>query len=218
MFHFCPACSGTPRDLDVDHDAGTVTCSVCGDTRAYEAAPLFVVTGAPGVGKTTVYRAVVGTVPAVVVEPDLFWLEGTGDVREAWRTLPDESRRAFHLLQYAELARSGRPVAAFGAALGDPEVVERLPESDYFPRIEYLALVCDPDEQARRLRTRDGWAEAAAAGEEWADVEAGQRLNGQFRRLAAEQDGYEAIDTTDTTITETAEAVRGWLRERAATG
>ena len=218
MFHFCPACSGTPREVEVDHDAGTVTCSVCGDTREYEAAPLFVVTGAPGVGKTTVYREIVGTVPAVVVEPDLYWLEGTGEIREAWRALPDESRRAFHLLQYAELARSGRPVAAFGTALGDPANVERLPEGDYFPRIEYLALVCDPDEVARRIRGRDGWAEAAAAGEKWADVEAGRRLNERFRTIATERDGYEKIDTTDATIAETVEAVRGWLGERTASG
>ncbi|WP_049902763.1 AAA family ATPase [Halococcus agarilyticus] len=218
MFHFCPACSGTPRDVAIDHDAGTVTCPVCGDTRRYEAAPLFVVTGAPGVGKTTIYREIVGTVPAVVVEPDLYWLEGTGEIREAWRVLPEEARRAFHLLQYAELARSGRPVVAFGAALGDPEVVEELPEADYFPRIEYLALVCDPDDQARRLRGRDGWAEAAAADEEWADVEAGRRMNERFRRFAAEHDDYEAIDTTDATVPETIEAVRGWLRERTTSG
>ena len=48
MFHFCPACSGTPSDVTVDHDAGIVTYPVCGDTRPYEAAPPFVVTGAPG--------------------------------------------------------------------------------------------------------------------------------------------------------------------------
>ena len=214
MFHFCPTCSGTPRDVDIDHDAGTVTCPVCGDTRPYEAAPLFVVTGAPGVGKTTVYREIVGTVPAIVVEPDLYWLEGTGDIQDAWRPLPDESRRAFHLLQYAEIARSGRPVVAFGAALGDPEEIERLPESEYFPRIEYLALVCDPDDQARRLRGRDGWKEAATAGEKWADIEAGRRLNERFRMLATERNGYETVDTTDTTVAETTETVRRWLRER----
>lgn len=111
MFHFCPSRSATRRDLSVDHDHGTVTCPACGESRGFRSEPLLVITGASGVGKTTTYREVVGTVPAVLVEPDLYWLEPRGEVCEAWRGLYDVDRRAFHLLQFATIARSGRPVA-----------------------------------------------------------------------------------------------------------
>lgn len=214
MFTFCPDCSATRRDVRIDHEAGTVTCPACGSTREYDSQPLLVVTGASGVGKTTVYREVVGTVDAVVVESDLYWLEPRGDVEAAWRTVPDESRYAFHLLQYASIAQSGRPVVAFGSGLGDAERTERLDEADYFPRIEYLALVCETDEQARRLRDRPGWAEAAEAGEPWADIEAQSAANERFRTLADRRDDFEAFDTTAATVDETVDAVSGWIRSR----
>lgn len=214
MFTFCPACSATRRDVAVDHDAGTVTCPACGSTRAYDSHPLLVVTGASGVGKTTVYREVVGTVDAVVVESDLYWLEPRGDVEAAWRTVPEEFRHAFHLLQYASLAQSGRPVVAFGSGLGDVERTEQLDEAGYFSRIEYLALVCDVDEQARRLRARSSWADAAEAGEPWADVDAQTAANERFQTLAASRDDYEAVDTTDATVEETVNAVSSWIRPR----
>ena len=212
MFHFCPNCWATRRDLDVDHEDGTVTCPACGESRGFRSEPLLVITGASGVGKTTIYREVVGTVPAVLVEPDLYWLEPRGEVCEAWRGLDDVDRRAFHLLQYATIMRSGRPVVAVGAALGDPGAVERLPEADYFPAIHYLALVCDPDEQARRIRARPGWADVDD--EPWADVERQQAADARYRELAEEDDDFETVDTTEATVEETVEAVRSWIRER----
>lgn len=212
MFHFCPSCSATCRALDVDHDDETVTCPACGESREFRSEPLLVVTGASGVGKTTVYREVVGTVPAVLVEPDLYWLEPRGEVSEAWRELDDDDRRAFHLLQYATIARSGRPVVAVGAALGDSAAVEPLPEADYFPAIHYLALVCDPDEQARRIRARPGWADVDD--EPWADVELQQAADARYRELAGAYDDYETFDTTAATVDETVDAVRSWIRDR----
>lgn len=198
----------------MDHEAGTVTCPACGSTREYDSRPLLVVTGASAVGKTSVYREVVGTVDAVVVESDLYWLEPRGDVAEAWRTVPDESRYAFHLLQYANIAQSGRPVVAFGSGLGDAERIATLDEADYFSRLEYLALVCDTDEQARRIRARPDWADAAEAGEPWADIETQMAANERFQTLAARRDDYEAFDTTDATVDETVSAVRAWIRPR----
>ncbi|WP_255149849.1 ATP-binding protein [Halorarius halobius] len=214
MFTFCPDCSATRRDVSVDHDAGTVTCPACGATRQYESQPLLVVTGASAVGKTTAYREVVGTVDAVVVESDLYWLEPRGDVATAWRSVPDESRHGFHLLRYASLGQSGRPVVAFGSALGDAERTESLAEADYFPCIEYLALVCDPDEQARRIRARPGWDGAADSGEPWADVDAQTAANERFRRLADDRADYDSFDNTDATVDETVTAVGDWIRRR----
>ena len=214
MFTFCPGCSATRRDVRIDHDAGTVTCPACGSTRAYDSHPLLVVTGASGVGKTTVYREIVGSVDAVVVESDLYWLEPRGDVEVAWRTVPDESRYAFHLLQYASIAQSGRPVVAFGSGLGDAERTDRLDEADYFSRIEYLALVCETDEQAQRLRDRPGWETAAEADEPWADIDAQVAATERFQSLAAARDDYGVVDTTDATVEETVSAVRSWIRSR----
>lgn len=214
MFTFCPTCSATRRDVEVDHDEGVVTCPTCGSSRPYESRPLLVVTGASAVGKTTTYREVVGSLDAVAVESDLYWLEPRGAVCEAWRTVPDDSRYAFHLLQYAHLAQSGRPVVAFGSGLGNADVVESLAEADYFPRIAYLALVCDADEHARRIRARPGWAAAAEADEPWADIEAQTAANERFEALAAGSDDYETFDTTDASVEETVAAIRSWIDAR----
>lgn len=213
MFTFCPTCSATRWDVRVDHAVGTVTCPACGATRPFRSEPLLIVTGASGAGKTTVYRELVGSVDAVVLESDLFWLEPRGDVSAAWRGLPDESRYAFHLLEYATVAQSGRPMVAFGSGLGDPDHVESLDEADYFSRIERLALVCDEEVQARRIRDRPGWQRAADADEPWADLDRQTAANERFRALGATRDGYQSTDTTDATLEETVEHVRGWIRD-----
>lgn len=211
MFVFCPACSAQRADVAVDHDDGTVTCPACGDTRPYDSEPLLVVTGSSCVGKTTTYREVQGTVDAVTFESDLFWMEPRGEVSTAWREVPDESRYAFVFLLCADVAQSGRPVVLFGSGVGDPDRTPAGPERDYFSRVEHIALTCDPDVLAERIRSRPGFDQAETP---WADVDRQLAANERFREAAAVRDDYDAVDTTDSTPAETAAAVRDWIERR----
>lgn len=211
MFVFCPDCSAQRADVAIDHGAGTVTCPACGATRPYRSEPLLVVTGASCVGKTTTYREIQGTVDAVVFESDLFWLEPRGDVSTTWRAVADPARYAFVFLLCADVAQSGRPVVLFGSGVGDPERSPDGPERDYFARIEHLALTCDPDVLAERIRSRPGFDDAETP---WADVDRQLAANERFREAARSRDDYDAVDTTDATPAETVTAVRDWLTAR----
>jgi len=92
--------------------------------------------------------------------------------------------------------------------MGVPDNVEGLASRRYFSTSHYLALVCDEDTQAERLRRRPGWE---IDGGYWADIDTQVEFNQWFKRNA-EQKGIHLLDTTDATVAQTAEHVIEWLR------
>ena len=53
-----------------------------------------------------------------------------------------------------DIALSGRPVVLFGAGFAVPHNVEPLPERVAFSSVHFLALTCDDDVLAARIRSR----------------------------------------------------------------
>ncbi|MBO5256203.1 MAG: AAA family ATPase, partial [Clostridia bacterium] len=102
--------------------------------------PLFIVTGASGVGKSTtceeLFKNEAGK-PYLVLESDLLWDEDLYDT-------PEDNYRAFRSIWMhicANVSQCGKPVVLCGCAL--PEQFESLPEREFFTEIHYLAVVCD---------------------------------------------------------------------------
>jgi hypothetical protein len=104
------------------------------------------------------------------------------------------------------IQQSGRSVILTGQA--NPEQLARCAESRYFSEINFLALVCTPDEQRRRLLARPSWR-GASDESQLAPLLA---YNQWFIDHAQEQE-IALVDTTNVTIKQTVEQVRVWLDE-----
>lgn len=125
-------------------------------TRANEGDPkLVVVCGLPGVGKTTVARAVVDRLDAVHVRTDVVRKE----ILEDPQYTDEEKRRVYEAVfdRAREALESGRPVVVDGT-FSKPAYRERSLEMAAEAGVPYrlLKVECDRDVVEERIRDRDG--------------------------------------------------------------
>jgi hypothetical protein len=164
--------------------------------------PLFAVSGATGVGKTTSTARLPELVPEVLrLDGDLLWRQEYFD--------DPESIGLFHatwLNVAAAVAENGHSLVYCGVVM--PSSWEPLPEREQIGEIHYLALVCDPELHEERLRGRGPGSE---------DHRFPNFLshNRWLRENARTTDPpMHVIDTTHQTPDETTDAVAAWIRER----
>lgn len=178
-------------------------CPNCGHRRPFRRLPLFCVSGPSGTGKSTVARLLVDALAEryVVVEQDVLWQSGLRDDEPDHRTF-----RAAWLRMAAMIHQSGRPVVLCGTVV--PPEFEPLPERALFERIVYVALTCDDDVLAERLRHRPAWRE-------WDEPRIAEMLDYQAWIRAEAQAMHPPItllDTTDVPVEQTAADLVAWLR------
>jgi len=207
----CPACGAHDVGMAVDSDSGSnggnatederrLVCPECGASKPFVSPPLCIVTGAAGTGKSTVRSELRWEIDAVLLEDDPLWFE-------SFEGMTEPEFNDYVLSLCAEVAQSGVQPVLFTTGMGVPENVEGLDARQYFGESHYLALVCDDETQAERLRARPDWDDDE---DDWADVERQVEFN-QWFRSEAEDEGVELLDTTDATVAETVTAVREWL-------
>jgi adenylate kinase family enzyme len=151
MFNVCPKCGEYHADKIIVPEGAYAVCPSCGYQHKFIRLPLFVLTGASGVGKTTTCLSLAATVKDfVVMESDILWRDEFNqpatdyrDYRETW------------LRVCKNISQAGTPVILCGA--GVPAQFEECVERRYFSDIHYLALVCDDEVLASRLRSRPAW-------------------------------------------------------------
>jgi hypothetical protein len=164
--------------------------------------PLFAVSGATGVGKTTATSGLPHLVPEIIrLDGDLLW---SNDYFED----PESIARFYGtwLRLAAAISENGRSMVFCGAV--SPDHWESLPERALVGEVHYLALVCEPEVHERRLRSRGPGSQ---------DHRFGDFLN--HNRWLREHAGtttppMEVIDSTRQVPAETAEAIAAWVRER----
>lgn len=134
---------------------------------------LLVITGASGVGKSSVYRGLLAKATAqtdyVVLESDLLWNEDTIQLYDG----TEENRRKYWdlwLLIAITLVQMERPVVLEGYV--QPEWLEQSIYRDHFSRIQYLSLICTEDQlrynlQVNRGITSTDWLESAVTANRW---------------------------------------------------
>jgi predicted kinase len=125
-----------------------------------------VVTGAAGVGKSTLCGRLAGTIPGAVlfdtdvIAEDLVSVTSPNrDYAAFWRSMT----RLGH-----ELAQNNLAVVYFSTMLPDQLLVN----SDvlgYFDSVQFLCLTCPPDVVRARLARRDGGGAVAARIQVWVD-------------------------------------------------
>jgi hypothetical protein len=167
--------------------------------------PLLLVGGPAGAGKSTVRTALLGTINEVVaMESDLLWRSDYEHDNVGFRRL--------WLRLAADVGRSGRPVAVFGAGFAVPHNVEPLPERASFSGVHYLALTCAEDVLVARIRARELPRRTDDAHvKEHVDFNAWLRTN-----AATTVPPVTLIDTTHAGIDETAASVAAWIRTSLA--
>jgi hypothetical protein len=153
MFNVCYGCGIYLADKIIDSAGPYAVCPECGHRHPFTRQPLFTVGGASGTGKSALLQALsTHPQPAVCLETDILWRPEFARPDEGYRDFFETWLRMAKNIGWAD-----RPVALFGAGFAVAENLEACVERRYFGPLHILALVCDDDVLARRLRERPAW-------------------------------------------------------------
>ncbi|MFN2136383.1 MAG: AAA family ATPase [Candidatus Promineifilaceae bacterium] len=204
MINTCRRCGAYVVEKRIDPAGPYAICPACGEQHRFRQLPLLLVCGPSGGGKTTTLYSLLGRMTAVVLlEGDLLW-------RDPFNS-PDDNYRDFFdtwLRLAKNINQAGRPVVLFNAGAIPPNI-ESCAERRYFSESHYLALVCDDDVLAARLRARPTWR---ASGDE-TFITAQITFNQWLRTEGPLADpAVTLLDTTTAAEAETATAVASWIR------
>ncbi len=207
MFNTCYECGLYRADKVIDPAGPLALCPECGFAHPFVKQPLFLVGGASGAGKSALCRSLTGVLDEVVIlDADILW-------RPEFDTPEDNYRDLFETwLRLAKnIGQSGRPVLIFGGGFAVPGNVEPCIERRYFDDIHYLALVCDDDELAARLRQRP--AERGSGGDAFiADHQAFNR----WLKAYADEPPLRRVDTSELDEGRAGQEIAAWVRRSLA--
>lgn len=195
----CSACGAWTKPV-VDHEEKTACCTECGHIEPRRFGPLFIVTGASGVGKTAVVPELQRLLPDWdVFETDILWDSG-GD----WSMVKCNWLRIAH-----SLMQSRRPVILCGSI--KPADLNQCETRPFFTTIYYLALHCEDTTLAERLRARSawrGWTEELVAKHQEFQQWFLDHATSEFEPPLA------LVDTTSISVEESACRIRDWALGR----
>src|SRR5947208_8551387 len=151
MFNVCSNCGEYRADKTIVPGGVYAICPNCRFRYEFVRLPLFILTGASGVGKSTVCLALAAKMKDVVVmESDILWRAEFNQPETDYR----EYRETW-LRVCKNISQAGKPVVLCG--VGEPTQFEQCLERRYFSELHYLALICDDQILASRLRNRPTW-------------------------------------------------------------
>ena len=198
MFNACANCGHWHDKREIDAAGPYAICPDCGYPQPFLYLPLFVITGASGVGKSTITLALMGQLPSfVLLEGDIFWRDEFNRPENDYLDFRNVCLRAAKTIN-----QSGRPTIITGSAT--PGQYETCPEFCYFDGVHYLALVCEDAELKRRLRQRPSWRQSGSA----EFIEGMLAFNNWFQERG---DLVTLLDTTQISVAQTAAEIKAWL-------
>jgi adenylate kinase family enzyme len=203
MFNVCPNCGEYRVDKMIVPEGPYAVCPSCEYQHKFIQLPLFVLTGASGVGKTTTCLALAAKAKDIVVmESDILWQKEFNQPETDYRRY-----RETWLRVCKNISQAGKPVVLCGTAV--PEQFEQCMERRYFSDIHYLALVCEDEVLACRLRSRPAWR--GSSGEEY--VKEHVSFNRWLKANAATtKPAMLLLDTSAITVDQSIEAVEQWIQ------
>lgn len=203
MFNTCARCGSYHADKTIDPAGPYAICPECGYRHPFRQLPLFVITGASGAGKSSVCTELAQhTDDVVVMESDILWQNEYASQGPDYRHY-----REMWLRVCKNISQAGKPVVLCGCAV--PEQFEPCVERRYFGALHYLALVCDDDVLAARLKARPQWR---SSGDE-ENIHNHVQFN-QWLKENAERTAIQLLDTTGIGLGVTTDAVLKWIREK----
>lgn len=136
---------------EIIEDGSFAVCPHCGDKRKIRRLPLFIITGASCIGKSTISSKLQQEYDKVVVmESDILW-------NGIYNTPEDDYRqyRELWLRVCKNISQSVNPVVLCGCAI--PEQFEVCAERRYFSDIHYLAVVAGDEKLKERIEVRPAY-------------------------------------------------------------
>lgn len=193
---FCYQCGGyTVKRRALIEGIGTFSCGDCGSQFTKIVLPLFIVTGASGVGKSS------------IIEPLQRLLTGYGvfDKDQMWAGSWDMAYNNFFRIASA-LAQGGKGTVLVGTIV--PDHLDGLSDRDLVGETFYINLHTDDETRRMRLLSRRKWGYPNEA-----FIEEHARFAAQLLRDANTEFGQPmlTIDTTKTTPQKAAEEVAEWI-------
>jgi predicted ABC-type ATPase len=177
---------------------GVARCPVCGSVdEAAARAPLFVVTGASGSGKTAVTVPLARMLAGRAVVFDIDWLIDAATALSGDRPLDWAAVRQAWLAIAHGVAQSGLPTVLLGPLM--PEQLEELPARRWVGEIRYLLLDCPDEVRRARIDRRPPWRDH--------DVAEQVRFARWLRAHIPNR-----LDTAGCSPAETAESIAAWVR------
>ena len=204
MFNVCPNCGALRADKIIVPEGPYAVCPNCQYQHKFVRLPLFVISGASGVGKSTICLALAAkTKDFVVMESDILWQPEFNEPATGYRNY-----REMWLRVCKNITQVGKSVILCGS--GVPAQFEQCVERRYFTAIHYLALVCRDEVLESRLRSRPSWR--GSSNEEYI------RTHIAFNRWLKEnarhtQPPMSLLDTSEISVDETVEAVGNWISD-----
>lgn len=164
--------------------------------------PLFIVTGASCVGKSTMCEVLFQRETSyIIMESDLLW-------QDIYNTPEDDysTYRRLWMRVCASISQINLPVVLCGCAV--PKQFENHRERELFSEIHYLAVVCGDDVLEYRMRggrkvTDEGWIKSSLEFNRWLKENAGKTAP-----------PLTLLDTTLLTQQQAAEFADKWIMER----
>lgn len=200
MVDICPQCGN--YDWDKTVDGNKIICPKCGHSWAFWKLPLFVVTGASGVGKTTTVQALQGfTRDFVCLDGDMFYNIMPHETEEDYMAQTEQ------MMAFARnVSQCGRPTV--WARAGNIHQLAKAYGTRFFSSVYVLALVCSEEELRGRMTvgrkiSDEGWIQSSV----------------DYNRYFWEhQDiggvAYERLDVGDIALLEAARKVDLWLKNK----
>lgn len=200
MVDICPRCGN--YDWDKAVEGNKITCPKCGHGWDFLKLPLFIVTGASGVGKTTTVQALQAVArDFVCLDADFFYNlmphETEGDYMAQTEQAQALSR---------DIMQCGKPTV--WARAGNIDMLAKTYGARFFSAIYVLALVCPAEELRRRMAqgrgiSDPGWLESSA----------------DYNRYFMEHDNiggvrYDLLDVGGMAVGEAARRVERWLKSK----
>lgn len=211
MLNTCVNCGLYRPDKIIDPAGPYAICPECGHAHLFRPLPLFIVSGASGVGKSTVCHYLLGKMTEVVLlDSDILW-------RPEFKNPEPPAPNFFEtwLRMAKSIGQSGRPVVLFGSGVGVPDNIEPRIERRYFADVHYLALVCSDEALASRLRDRPEWRNTHTA--EYVSRQIA--FNQWFKeRTRDHTPAIELLDTTSSSVSSIADEVVAWIRAKLVAG